>query len=257
VPQALRAWLWDEGKTEGAGGGAAEREAWLKAGLNATTNRAVIERLYRGIFQRAAAAYAPDYYWLWTPEGWTWDGTTEDQVRLTLDDLAAAVAAHGAGQAPFQLATCGWVLGPQQDRALFDKVLPKHVAVSCINREVGRTPVDRGFADVQGRGKWAIPWLEDDPALTSPQLWAGRMRRDAADARRYGCDGLLGIHWRTRSVGRWRWRPGTRPAGAMPGATRARDRGGPARRAGRTRGSRTGRSRRPRKTGCIRPCATT
>ena len=24
------------------------------------------------------------------------------------------------------------------------------------------------------------------------------MRRDAADALRYGCDGLLGIHWRTR-----------------------------------------------------------
>jgi hypothetical protein len=40
--------------------------------------------------------------------------------------------------------------------------------------------------------------MEDDPALTSPQLWAGRMRRDAADALRYGCDGLLGIHWRTR-----------------------------------------------------------
>ncbi|MGD0783430.1 MAG: malectin domain-containing carbohydrate-binding protein, partial [Candidatus Aminicenantales bacterium] len=32
----------------------------------------------------------------------------------------------------------------------------------------------------------------------SPQLWAGRMRRDAVDALRYGCDGLFGIHWRTR-----------------------------------------------------------
>jgi hypothetical protein len=43
--------------------------------------------------------------------------------------------------------------------------------------------------------------MEDDPALTSPQLWVGRMRRDAADALRYGCDGLLGIHWRTRVLG--------------------------------------------------------
>jgi hypothetical protein len=66
---------------------------------------------------------------------------------------------------------------------------------------VGKTPVDKGFAEVSGRGKWAIPWLEDDPALTSPQLWVGRMRRDAADARRYGCDGLMGIHWRTRVLG--------------------------------------------------------
>ena len=84
---------------------------------------------------------------------------------------------------------------------MFDKVLPKDVAVSCINRQVGYTPVDAGFAEVQGRSKWAIPWMEDDPALSSPQFWVGRMRRDAADALRYGCDGLMGIHWRTRALG--------------------------------------------------------
>jgi hypothetical protein len=43
--------------------------------------------------------------------------------------------------------------------------------------------------------------MEDDPALSAPQLWVGRMRRDAADALRYGCDGLMGIHWRTRALG--------------------------------------------------------
>jgi hypothetical protein len=74
------------------------------------------------------------------------------------------------------------------------------VAVSCINREVGKAPVDPGFARIDGRSKWAIPWLEDDPALTSPQLWVGRMRKDAVDALAYGCDGLLGIHWRTRAL---------------------------------------------------------
>lgn len=162
---------------------------------------AVRQRLYEGIFARAAAAYPLDYYWFWTPEGWTWEGTQDAQVRATTNDLAAALAAHAAVRAPFQLATCGWVLGPAQDRALFDKVLPKEVAVSCINREVGRTPVEPGFRDVKGRGKWAIPWMEDDPALTSLQLWAGRMRRDAADALDYGCDGLMGIHWRTRVLG--------------------------------------------------------
>jgi hypothetical protein len=158
----------------------------------------VIRELYEGIFRRAAAAYPLDYYWFWTPEGWTWEGTKADQVKRTVDDLLNAIAAARQANAPFQLATCGWVLGPQEDRALFDKVLPKEVAVSCINREVGKTPVDPGFLDVRGRGKWAIPWMEDDPGLTSPQLWVGRMRRDAAAARRYGCDGLLGIHWRTR-----------------------------------------------------------
>jgi hypothetical protein len=162
---------------------------------------AVARDLYEGIFQRAAASYPLDYYWFWTPEGWTWSGVKDDQIKSTMDDLANAIAAHASVKAPFKLATCGWVLGPQQDRAMFDKVLPKTVAVSCINRQVGYTPVDAGFAEVHGRSKWAIPWLEDDPALSAPQLWVARMRRDAADALEYGCDGLMGIHWRTRALG--------------------------------------------------------
>jgi Malectin domain/Glycosyl hydrolase family 67 N-terminus len=173
----------------------------LKAQGKDPQSSVVLQALYQGIFEHAAKTYRPDYYWFWTPEGWTWEGTKDAQVKRTLDDLLTAFGAAKKLSAPLQLATCGWVLGPQQDRALFDKALPKQIAVSCINREVGRTPVDKGFAEVSGRGKWAIPWMEDDPALTSPQLWAGRMRRDAADALRYGCDGLMGIHWRTRVLG--------------------------------------------------------
>jgi hypothetical protein len=159
---------------------------------------ATIRKVYEGVFLRISRAYPVDWYWLWTPEGWTWEAVSEAQVTAATNDL---LAAHGALKSlgmPFHLATCGWVLGPQQDRSLFDKILPKDVALSCINREVGKAPVDAGFAAVSGRGKWAIPWLEDDPGMTSPQLWAGRMRKDAADALRYGCDGLMGLHWRTR-----------------------------------------------------------
>ncbi|MEW6741261.1 MAG: malectin domain-containing carbohydrate-binding protein [Planctomycetota bacterium] len=158
----------------------------------------VVEELYRGLFLRAAAAYPLDYYWFWTPEGWTWSGVSDEQVAATIGDIRHAIEAAKAVRAPFTLATCGWVLGPPGDRSLFDKVLPKEMPVSCINRQVGMEPVEPGFALVEGRPKWAIPWLEDDPALTSVQLWAGRMREDAADALRYGCTGLMGIHWRTR-----------------------------------------------------------
>ena len=176
------------------------RERLKTLGRN-PSDPAVVQELYEGIFRRAAEAYPLDYYWFWTPEGWTWSGVKEEEVKATMSDLASAMAARAKVQSPFSLATCGWVLGPQQDRAMFDKALPKDVAVSCINRQVGYTPVDAGFAEVQGRSKWAIPWLEDDPALSSPQLWAGRMRRDAYDALSYGCDGLMGIHWRTRALG--------------------------------------------------------
>jgi hypothetical protein len=164
-------------------------------------DRTVVQELYEGIFRHAAEAYPLDYYWFWTPEGWTWSGVKDEEIKATMEDLAGAIEARAKVRAPFSLATCGWVLGPQQDRAMFDKVLPKDVAVSCINRQVGYTPVDAGFAEVRGRSKWAIPWLEDDPALSAPQLWANRVRRDAFDALRYGCDGLMGIHWRTRALG--------------------------------------------------------
>ncbi len=162
---------------------------------------AVVAELYEGIFRRIAATYPLDYYWLWTPEGWTWGSVKDEEVQATLADLQTAVAAAKKAKAPFTLATCGWVLGPQTDRALFDKALPKEMPMSCINREVGKAHVEPGFANVEGRPKWSIPWMEDDPNLLMPQLWAGRMRKDAANALKYGCTGLLGIHWRTRVLG--------------------------------------------------------
>ncbi|MEA3368455.1 MAG: hypothetical protein U9R68_10125, partial [Planctomycetota bacterium] len=136
----------------------------------------VMQELYEGIFRRITQAYPLDYYWFWTPEGWTWRGPKQEQVDATLADLGAALAAHKQVEAGFTLATCGWVLGPPEDRALFDEHLPKAMPMSCINRQVGKSPVEPGFADVRGRPKWAIPWLEDDPNLLAPQLWAGRMR---------------------------------------------------------------------------------
>ena len=31
-----------------------------------------IKEVYRGMFDRITKAYPLDYYWLWTPEYWTW-----------------------------------------------------------------------------------------------------------------------------------------------------------------------------------------
>lgn len=158
------------------------------------------EDLYAGMFERIMKSHPLDCYWLWTPENWTWKGVKEADAENAVRDIQAAHAALKRVNAPFGLATCGWVLGPQFDRAYLDKVLPKDVAMSCISRSVGHDPVEPGFADVKGRDKWAIPWLEDDPAMTSLQLWAGRMRLDARDGLRHGCTGLMGIHWRTHTI---------------------------------------------------------
>ncbi|MCC7491703.1 MAG: hypothetical protein IT204_05125 [Fimbriimonadaceae bacterium] len=156
------------------------------------------QRVYEGTFERLKRLGGVDWYWLWTPENWTWDGNQPAQSAATLADLRTAWAALQAVGQPFGLATCGWVLGPQEDRALFHRELPGAMPFAAINRNVGNTAVDPAFSRLGQRPRWAIPWLEDDPGLLTAQLWAGRMRQDATDALRYGCTGLLGIHWRTR-----------------------------------------------------------
>ena len=161
----------------------------------------VVQQVYEGIFERIKKTHPLDYYWFWTNENWTWTQVKNEEVEAVQNDLLTAVAAAQRVNAPFTLATCGWVLGPPQDRALFDKVLPKEMPFSCINRQVGKDPVEPQFAGIKDRPQWAIPWLEDDPGMISPQLWAGRMRQDAADALAYGCTGLMGIHWRMRILG--------------------------------------------------------
>ena len=158
------------------------------------------ERIYEGIFKRINMTHPLDFYWFWTPEGWTWSGTSKKDVDNTIRDFKAAIKALEVVKPGFNLATCGWVLGPANDRALFDNYLPKNIAFSCINRNLGWEPVDSAFVRINDREKWAIPWMEDDPGLSIPQFWVGRMRRDAADAYAYGCNGYFGIHWRTREL---------------------------------------------------------
>lgn len=169
-------------------------------GISAETDEE-IKDIYRGMFDRITKTYPLDYYWLWTPEYWTWQGVSEDKIAKTEKDILLAHEVLTEMDMPFNLATCGWVLGPPNDRAQFDRSLPKDMPFSCINRGVGYSPLEKGFLDVQGRSKWAIPWMEDDPDMISTQLWVGRLRKDALDAYRYGCDGLFGIHWRTRILG--------------------------------------------------------
>jgi hypothetical protein len=177
-----------------------ELRAHIKEQGRSVTDRATLEALYQGTFLRVMKSYPLDYYWLWTPESWR-SPRPDAETQATLDDLQAAVAAARAVRPPFVLATAGWVLGPARDRAEFDRFLPKEMPFAALNLELGTVPVDEGFSRLEGRAGWAIPWLEDDLSMSSPELWAGRVRRDAYDAHRYGCRGLIGIHWRTEEIG--------------------------------------------------------
>jgi hypothetical protein len=175
----------------------------LKAQGKNPDDPATVREVYEGMFRRIAASHPLDYFWIWTPEGWTWGGNKPEQYSNTVSDVKLAIEALKDSGAPFKLATCGWVLGPQHDRAAFDADLPKDVPMSAISRNTGAEPVDPAFKNISGRDKWAIPWLESDnrEGLAGVQLFVGRMRRDAADALGYGCTGLMGLQWRTDILG--------------------------------------------------------
>jgi len=163
-------------------------------------NPAVVKELYEGIFSRIASSSPIDYYWLWTPEEWMWSGNNPENFEATRADITAAMQVLRDLEQPFELATSGWVLGPQNDRAALDKLLPLGCPMSSINPLCGHGKIDKAFANLQNRPKWASPWMENDPSLTVAQPWVGRLRYDAADARRLGCTGLIGIHWRTKAM---------------------------------------------------------
>ncbi len=160
-----------------------------------------IQHLYEGMFERIKRTHPLDYYWLWTPEDWMWNKAKSSHVHRVKRDLHLAMNARASVDAPFQLATSGWVVGPDENPMLFDELLPDDVPISNINEFVGFSKVDQSYGQMGDRSKWIIPWLEDDPAMVIPQLWVGRMRMDAHDAKTYGATGLIGIHWRTRAVG--------------------------------------------------------
>ena len=153
---------------------------------------AVLRELCRGMFARIQRSHPVDYFWLWTPERDLDPAKTEADLRMICEVAEAQ-------NPPVKVAVSGWGWLAHQFTH-FDKSLPKEIAFSCINDGLGFTPVTPEFGKLQGRARWCIPWMEDDTDLTAPQLFAGRVRQDAAVAKRLGCTGLMGIHWRTKVI---------------------------------------------------------
>ena len=52
-----------------------------------------VRAVYEGTFRRIMASHPLDYYWLWTPEPWTWTGNNSDQYAHTVADLKLAIEA--------------------------------------------------------------------------------------------------------------------------------------------------------------------
>ena len=65
----------------------------LKSGGSDPSDPAVVQKIYEGMFRRIERTHPLDYYWFWTPEGWTWEGVDQRQVDATITDFRAAMEA--------------------------------------------------------------------------------------------------------------------------------------------------------------------
>jgi hypothetical protein len=139
-----------------------------------------------------------DHVWLWEDEGANWDSRKEGvplpatAFQMTYDYLRR----HAPKK---RLIVAGWG-GVARHFAGLHKVLPEDIVFSCLSDSLGWDPVHEVFGQLGSRERWPIPWLEDDPSMWMAQFHVNRFKRDVDLADKYGCQGMLGIHWRHRIV---------------------------------------------------------
>jgi len=137
-----------------------------------------------------------DYVWLWEDEQMNWASQKAD-TPLSVTPFQQAydfLKRHAPNK---RLVISGWG-GVVRHFGYFHKKLPEDVVFSSLNDNLGWDPVNEAYGKLEGRERWPIPWLEDDPAMWLPQFHVSRFVRDMDLAKQYGCQGMLGIHWRHR-----------------------------------------------------------
>lgn len=206
--------------------------------------------------QHLARRYPLDYLWIWQAEGRGGAGilrpprdlsTAVDTGRANefsyLEDpwriaegiriSKYATLAHSILQevAPqVRLILSGWG-GDQWMRFTdfyegLDRTLPVEIIFAALDN-IDPT-FESNLSAVYGklrpeRQRWPIPWFESDGGGTRRDQWGPQPNVHAfapllSDARTKGCQGILGIHWRTRAVEevaaytfQWPWQPNLTP----------------------------------------------
>lgn len=173
-----------------------------------------------------------DCVWLWEPEAMgtspgtrpaprsPWAAYTErwaeafkdvaeedrraEAVRLTLFGLHANQVLK-ATRPDIQLVMSGWG-GDQWLHCTdfypgMDKILPPDVAFSALDNIRVTPTVSKAYDGLSAtRQRWPILWFEFDGDQWAPQPNLKETAAACRDALKKGCQGLLGIHWRTRAV---------------------------------------------------------
>ncbi len=139
-----------------------------------------------------------DHVWLWQDEGANWD-SRDKNVPLSITPFAQAhdfLQRHAPNK---RLVLAGWGGVTRHFESLHQR-LPEDIIFAALNDSLGWDPVNEVFSKLGSRERWPIPWIEDDPSMWFPQFRASRFQTDMQRAQEFGCQGVLGIHWRHRIV---------------------------------------------------------
>jgi hypothetical protein len=139
-----------------------------------------------------------DYVWLWEDEGANWESRSKN-VPLSITPFAQAhdfLRRHAPSK---RLVLAGWGGVTRNFESLHQR-LPEDIIFAALNDSLGWEPVNEVFGKLGTRERWPIPWIEDDPSMWFPQFRASRFQTDMQRAQDFGCQGVLGIHWRHRIV---------------------------------------------------------
>jgi len=137
-----------------------------------------------------------DYIWLWEGEELNWASQKADVPFSTTPFKQAHdfLRRHAPEK---RIVLSGWG-GVARHFAYFHKELPGDIIFSSLNDNLGWDPVAEVYGKLEDRERWAIPWLEDDPAMWLPQFHVYRNHEYIDQAEQCGCAGVLGLHWRHR-----------------------------------------------------------
>jgi hypothetical protein len=139
-----------------------------------------------------------DYVWLWEDEAMNW-ASQKEHVPLSVTPYRQAYHFLERHAPDKRLVISGWG-GVVRHFAQLHQQLPLDVIFTSLNDNLGWDAVSEEYGKLGERERWPIPWLEDDPAMWLPQFHVHRGDRDIDLAEKYGCQGLLGIHWRNRMM---------------------------------------------------------
>ena len=138
------------------------------------------------------------YVYLWEDEMANWASQGID-VEMPVTPFRQAYDFLRRHAPEKRLVLAGWG-GVVRHFPAFHRALPEDIIFTALNDQVGWDPVHETFGELGDRERWPIPWLEDDPAMWFPQFHVNRFAKDLQRAEQFGCQGVLGIHWRHRIV---------------------------------------------------------